>query len=191
MIAELKSYADSRPSPPDREAIFDCAAYLESLHQLFKLGAISEDKVRSLYSSPMQNMVAGLAFLQDWYQRVHQAKNFNSSYEKMRAFLSSDTFDAVRFVVYGFKMFAANFFFKFPTDYLIPKRFTGSPVESIFSALRFYSAGQITSINYDCTLLRLTNMQQARLQNLKRKNLIGDDAEYRNQQVHFKRLKKH
>jgi hypothetical protein len=190
MIAELKSYADSHPSPPDRDAILDCAAYLESIHQLFKLGAISEDKIRSIYSSPMQNMVAGLAFLKTWYQKVHQTNNFCSAYEKMRAFLSSDTFDAVRFVVYGFKMLVANFFAKFPNDYLIPKRLTGSPVESIFSSLRYYSAGQLTSINYDCTLLRLSNMQQTHLQNVKRKSQHGDDAEYRNQQISFKKVRK-
>ena len=66
------------------------------------------------------------------------------------------TWDLLRLMYYGFSELCHEFFDRFPGHYLIPLRINGSGLETIFSQLRFSTAGNLTSCNYGYALSSLT-----------------------------------
>ncbi len=51
--------------------------------------------------------------------------------------------------VYGFQAFCESFLAEHPDYYLMPLKWNGSAVETIFSQLKHITGGKLTSINYN------------------------------------------
>jgi hypothetical protein len=188
MISELRNCAAPKPParpPDDAQATLDCADYLEAMNCMFQKGALSRLPVGSSFAPPMKQMDAAMHFIRNWYLKVHEKNAFSNRLLQRRAFWAQETFDSFRYVYFGLRTFVARFTQTFPGYYLILHRFTGSPVESVFSALRYYSANNLTSINYEATLQRVRCISNARLKPGKRKH-NDEFGSHLNQPLNFK-----
>lgn len=188
MISELRSYAIPKLPinvPDDADAVLDCAKYLEAMNKMFLKGALSHLPVGSSQAPPVKQMDEAMDFVRSWHQKVHKKNGFSNRHQQSRAFWAAETFDCFRYVYFGLRTLISCFLQIFPGYYLILHRLTGSPVESVFSALRYYTANNLTSINYDTTLDKIRSISNARLKPVKRKR-DGDTDNYLNAPMNFK-----
>ena len=65
-----------------------------------------------------------------------------------REFISWQTWDLLRLMVYGFKNFALDFLEEHPGYFICPIRINGSAVETLFSQLKHATSSQLSSVNY-------------------------------------------
>lgn len=172
MIAELKCYASpvgTATPPSDQCAVEACISYLQAMQNMFQLGALSELPIGSPSAPPMRNMEKSMKYVKQWYFEVHKKGAFSKRIDQCRAFWSMDTFDNFRYLYYGIRKLVQTFLNRFPGYYLVLHRLTGSAVESLFSGLRHYSSGDLTSVNYGPLLGRIRNIQDTRLISRKRR----------------------
>lgn len=179
MIAELQSYENDAAIPVvTKKAIKCCREFLTALNSMFINGTISHQKIWSENSTLLQNMSTGLQFFIDWHRTVQQAV-FVRPVDRRLAFIAPETFDSLRFLIFGWIKLCKLFFHRFPSNYyLVPHRISGSPVENIFSMFRYYAAGNPTSLNYDpiLTRLRAINAEGGRLKCLQRRAEDGNES---------------
>ena len=57
---------------------------------------------------------------------------------------------------YGFTEFCQEFLQRFPSCYIVPLKINGSGIETMFSQLRFSTAGNLSGSNYGYALFALT-----------------------------------
>ncbi len=187
MIAELKEYnnsIDSGLTLPCRGAVEACISYLEAMRNMFEQGTLSKIPIASPNAPPIRNMEKSMEFVKHWHNQVHRKGAFERRIDQSRAFWANETFDNFRYLYYGMKKLVDAFVERFPSYYLVLHRISGSSVESLFSALRYYSSGNLTSINYGPLLGRVRNIENSRLINRKRRM-----EEYLNEELAFKKLR--
>ena len=56
--------------------------------------------------------------------------------------------DLLRVDVFGFEALCEDFFTQFPNHFISPLRLSGSAVESLFSQLKFTTAGKLEAVNF-------------------------------------------
>lgn len=65
-----------------------------------------------------------------------------------RPFLSWQTWDLLRVMVYGFKGFCEDFLCRNPGYTIYPVRLNGSAIETFFSQLKHTAGGHLSGVNY-------------------------------------------
>ncbi len=65
-----------------------------------------------------------------------------------RPFVSWQTWDLLKIMVYGFSGFCKNFLERHPGYTIYPIRLNGSAIETFFSQLKHVTSGHLSSVNY-------------------------------------------
>ncbi len=145
--------------------------YLEALNRIFEQGflsnyCVSQQDRRCLEITGLINMPGG----------------YNAKDSKQKCFLSWQTWDLQRMLVYGFKELCADFINKYgDTFYLTPKRLNGSAIETLFSQFKDSAGGTLSSSNY----------ATARASYLMRVSIHGKhhgEADYRNVPLYLRQM---
>ncbi len=97
-------------------------------------------------SSILQNIRKGYQFFVDWYAALDG--HFAPTSPKERKFIAWQTWDLLRVCRYGFEGFCQDFLRRHPGYYIVPKKFNGSAVETLFSQFRAIAGGKLDSTNY-------------------------------------------
>lgn len=154
---------------------------VEACADFFDNGCLSKKRINSLQSEPMQFMHRGFQFFTNWYARFSKLKDFKPESSREKRFLSWQTFDTLRLDFYGYKALVEQFIRLHPNYYVLPNRITGSPIESLFSELRYRSSGQLTSPVFSPTLKMIATGKATHYGKRKSRR----DFDYRNQTLHL------
>jgi hypothetical protein len=151
------------------------------VRRLFEGGAYLRLYGNSLQSEPMQFMDRGFQFFANWYTRFSKLKDFKPESSREKRFLSWQTFDTLRLDYYGYKALVEQFVRLHPNYYILPNRITGSPIESLFSELRYRSSGQLTAPMFSPTLKMIASGKATYYGKRKSRR----DFDYTNQTLHL------
>ena len=80
-------------------------------------------------------------------------------------FLSWQTWDLLRVMVYGFQGFCEDFLHRNPGYTIYPVRLNGSAIETLFSQLKYAAGGHLSGVNYAsarASILTWGNVKQRR-----------------------------
>ena len=69
-------------------------------------------------------------------------------YKKIRLFVAWQTWDLLRICGFGLKSLLIDFKKRNPQHYLVLSRINGSAIESLFSQIKYATAGKLSSVNY-------------------------------------------
>ena len=69
-------------------------------------------------------------------------------YNVMYMYAPTIAWDLLRVDVFGFEALCEDFFKQFPDHFMSPLRLSGSAVESLFSQLKFTTAGKLDAVNF-------------------------------------------
>ncbi|XP_014679847.1 PREDICTED: uncharacterized protein LOC106819773 [Priapulus caudatus] len=152
VLAELATYAQPEYStcPPwDSGHVMAAHTYLSACNMIFERGLLSHSKVTSNSPEALDNIMSGWSYFSRWRNSLEDLADFKPSSNKERRFLAWQTWDLLRITIFGFRGLCEDFFSRHGPNYFIsPLRINGSAVESLFSRLKAYSGGKLTSINY-------------------------------------------
>ena len=78
-----------------------------------------------------------------------QPEGFNANDSKQNKFLSWQTWDLQRIMVYGLHELSTDFIATYGNNFFLsPKRLNGSSIETLFSQLKYISGGKLSAVNY-------------------------------------------
>ena len=150
MIAALKILADSKGNLQAKQSITMTVEYLQACNAIFETGILSSFVIRQSNTRALHKILQGQNFFEQWLTRLLQQPGaFNPNDNKQKYFLSWQTWDLQRVMVYGFKELCDDFIRKYGDNFFIsPKRLNGSAIETLFSQFKNISGGQLTAANY-------------------------------------------
>ena len=96
----------------------------------------------------MQNMLEGYTFFENWWESLNNAGNFKPNDSEERRFISWQTCDLLRIVIFGFQGLVKSFLVQHPDNYIVPLKVNGSAVETLFSQFKFETNSKLNSVNY-------------------------------------------
>ena len=133
--------------PYDSESVQQTRDYLEACNLLFEQGMLSHKQIKDMQSEVISNIRNGFKFFTNWYDALENP-NFHPVSSTERRFLAWQTMDLLRVMVFGFLLFCEDFFRRHPGYYLVPLKWNGSAVETLFSNLKRIAGGKLDSTNY-------------------------------------------
>ena len=144
-------------------------AYLTACNSLFERGILGKKVfVKSNASPIISNIESGYSYFSKWLDE-HLDKGdlgFNTCFgyhlfisfvscagysiteTASRPFLSWQTWDLLRVMVYGFQGFCEDFLHRNPGYTIYPVRLNGSAIETFFSQLKYTAGGHLSGVNY-------------------------------------------
>ncbi len=146
VLKELKLYLSTNPA--DSEEVQQSYDYLNACHKLFEVGFLAKgDTVTSMDSPILKNIQEGYNFFVNWFEAL-DGPHFEPTSSTERKFIAWQTWDLLRVCVYGFQAFCEDFLTRHPDYYIVPKKWNGSAVETLFSQFRAIAGGKLDSTNY-------------------------------------------
>ena len=112
-----------------------------------KNGFLSQKRITTDNQTVLDNIENGFSFFTDWY-RALEPHGLQPSSCQERRFLAWQTWDLLRVCVYGFNAFCQNFLRRHPHYYILPLKWNGSAVETLFSQFKRAAGGKLDSTNY-------------------------------------------
>lgn len=103
----------------------------------------------------LQNIEEGYQFFESWWESLNACDNFCPTSSEERRFISWQTWDLLRIMVFGFTGFVQNFLQLHPDYYVFPLKVNGSAVETLFSQFKFETNSKLTSVNYQTARSRV------------------------------------
>lgn len=175
MIAAIRQLADDEMNNAAKASINETANYLENCSEIFEYGILSHHMITSRNQTVLQRMTTGQQYFESWITSIIQDNpDYKAGSSTQRDFLSWQTWDLQRVMLYGFKEFAEDFFQKYQNNFFIsPKRFNGSAIETLFSQFKYITGSKLSAANY----------AQARAAYLMKVDIHGrhhGEADYRN-----------
>jgi hypothetical protein len=137
-------------------------------------GYENQDKIQS-NQRVLNSILDGHHYFEQWITSILQGnEDYKAGSATQSFFLSWQTWDLQRIMIYGFKEFSEDFFTKYGDNFFIsPKRFNGSAIETLFSQFKHITGAKLSAANY----------AQARAAYLMRVDIHGrhhGEADYRN-----------
>lgn len=144
-------------------------AYLTACNRLFERGILGKKVfVKSMASPIMTNIDSGYSYFSSWFdEHLDKGNSFKHLLSQCipywfsllhigysitettsRPFLSWQTWDLLRVMVYGFRGFCEDFLRRNPGYTIYPVRLNGSAIETFFSQLKYAAGGHLSSVNY-------------------------------------------
>ena len=151
MIAALRILADREQNADAKASIQMTANYLETCYKVFEAGILSSYTIRQRNQTVLQSILEGNEFFEGWITTLLlNPLGYDATNSGQKKFLSWQTWDLQRVMIYGFKEFCQDFFNKYGDNFFIaPKRLNGSAIETLFSQWKYIAGGQLTAANYD------------------------------------------
>lgn len=150
VLAELFEHSEpeGKKPPQDAKTTKETREYLMALNDLFERGFLSSNFITRENRKVLANIDRGYGYFVNWIDSLIDRQDFSATDSKERRFIAWQTWDLLRFCVYGLKDFCEDFFSRHPTYYIIPVRINGSAIESLFSQFKFSSGSKLSSVNY-------------------------------------------
>ncbi len=146
VLKELKVYLSTNPA--DSEQVEQTYEYLNACHKLFESGFLEKvASITAMDSPTLQNIRDGYKFFVDWFEAL-DGPYFEPTSSVERKFIAWQTWDLLRVCVYGFEAFCKDFLDRHPGYYIVPKKWNGSAMETLFSQFRAIAGGKLDSTNY-------------------------------------------
>jgi hypothetical protein len=180
-LAELSEYVASVPPPEDGQSTQHVIDYLRALSLIFEFGMLSHSRVDSMDSIVIQNIREGFRHFTDW---IDDCKGRGADVHDLHqtVFLAWQTWDLLRLTIEGFLGYAEWFFAAHPGYYIVPVRYNGSAIETLFSQVKQAKgdSSTLTAAKYDSSL----NAVQAQRVHRKRSDFgtdyLNDDLSFHN-----------
>eukprot|EP00794_Sanderia_malayensis_P006654 gene6654-7400_t len=122
--------------------------YLAACNKIFERGILSNEKITINDMSIMQNILEGYTFFEDWWENLYNGGDFKPNDSAERRFISWQTWDLLRIVIFGFQGLVKSFLAQHPDYYIFPLKVNGSAVETLFSQFKFETNSKLNSVNY-------------------------------------------
>ncbi|XP_074649518.1 uncharacterized protein LOC141904930 [Tubulanus polymorphus] len=161
VLVELYSYAnpDNSPIPLESEHVMATRSFLVACSQLFEEGLLKSRKpndmtrnsqIHDMESPIILNISEGYKYVRDWCEYLHHefADEFQMISPSQKKFISWQTYDLLRVMVFGFIGFCKDYLTEFPGYCITPLTVNGSAVETLFSQFKHCVGGKLTSLNY-------------------------------------------
>ncbi|XP_014673537.1 PREDICTED: uncharacterized protein LOC106813823 [Priapulus caudatus] len=149
---ELESYAQpDEPTaiPRESKSVMATHGYLAACNLMFERGLLSHHRVTAQNQHVLHNILEGYRYFENWAKELEDMSDFQPNSPRERRFLAWQTWDLLRITVSGFQGVCADFLSRHGDKHFIsPLRINGSAVESLFSRLKAYTGGKLTSISY-------------------------------------------
>ncbi len=153
----------------DSKSASETLAYLCALNKLFERGFLSKKPVFDAASPVIRNIDEGYKYFVSWLQEVNQKNiNFSVTASKNSPFLAWQTWDLLRICVFGLKGLLKDFKQRNPQHYLVLSRINEKAIESLFSQMKYATAGKLSSVNYGSSrraVIISSNVQSSHAQN--------------------------
>ena len=120
---------------------------MQACNKIFEMGILSHEKIKSDNRNVLLNIETGFKYFKDWHDSLNGG-DFQPLKSTERRFLSWQTWDILRVMVYGFINFTESFLREHPDYYVVPLKLNGSAVETLFSQFKFETHGKLSSLNY-------------------------------------------
>ena len=133
--------------PYDYPSVHQTHQYLTACNKLFENGFLSHFKITEDNRTVLNSIQDGYSFFVDWYEAL-EPYNLQPSSSQERRFLAWQTWDLLRVCVYGFKGLCEDFLRRHPDYYILPLKWNGSAVETLFSRFKRAARGKLDSTNY-------------------------------------------
>lgn len=147
VLSELEAYCLS--SPPDAANVLATLEYLKACNHFFEQGILSHVRISSTLSQPLVSMREGFTYFVSWLEALLAADpTFTPTKPQQKSFLSWQTWDLLRMLLYGMEALVADFLDRHPGYYIVPVRVTGSAVETLFAQLKHAAGGRLSATNY-------------------------------------------
>ena len=144
-------------------------AYRCALNKLFERGFLSKRPVFGEGSPVIHNIDEGYNYFVSWLEEINRKNdNFSVTASKNSPFLAWQTWDLLRICVFGLKSLLIDFKKRNPQHYLVLSRINGSAIESLFSQIKYATAGKLSSVNYGSSrraVIISSNVQSSHAQN--------------------------
>lgn len=139
VLRELDMYMNPPHGPPplDIASVQQTLKYLHACNMLFEKGFLSHRKIQP----------DNLEVLDSWYDAL-EVHDFQQVSTLERRFLAWQTWDLLRICIYGFREFCYDFFRRHPNYYIVPLKFNGSAVETLFAQIKQAAGGKLDSTNF-------------------------------------------
>lgn len=172
VLSELFSFSTSLESTgAKRKSARLAYNYLRATNQIFENGVLSQKKISTSDTTCLDSVKTGFKYFETWFLEVlEENPDYMFNDPKQTKFLSWQTWDLLRIMVFGFINLCNDFLSRHPTYFLAPLRINGSAVESLFSQMKYATGSKLSSINY----------ATARKAVLTKRNVHGKNASNKN-----------
>ena len=159
VLRELTTYMNPAhaPRPYDYDSVHQTHQYSSTCNQLFENGFLSHSRITPDDQTVLNNIDNRFSFFTKWYGAL-ELHSLRPSSSQERRFLAWQTWDLLRVCAYGFKAVCQDFLQRHPDYYILPLKWNGSAVETLFSQFKRAAGGKLDSTNYasarDAYLLR-------------------------------------
>ena len=146
-MEELKAHTLSNSA--DSDSAGETLAFLSAMNKLFERGFLSKRPVFDEGSPVMHNINEGYKYFVSWLEEIKRGDaNFSITATKESPFLAWQTWDLLRICVFGIMGLLKDFKQRHPDNFLVFSRVNGSAIESVFSQIKYATAGKLSSANY-------------------------------------------
>ena len=135
------------PPPHDFDSVRQTYGYLSACNKLFENGFLSHSRITQNDRSVLHHIDNGYSFFVQWYNNL-EPHGLRPSSSLERRFIAWQTWDLLRVCVYGFRAFCDDFLQRHPQYYIVPLKWNGSAVETLFAQFKRAAGGKLDSTNY-------------------------------------------
>ncbi|XP_065067938.1 uncharacterized protein LOC135693396 [Rhopilema esculentum] len=151
VLTDLYDHAnpqDVAEKPKDFEATVLVRNYLLACNKIFERGVLSNSKITSSDLTIVNNIEDGYQFFEEWWEKLNAGGDFQPQSSAERRFISWQTWDLLRILVYGFTGLVKRFLHDYNGYYIFPLKVNGSAAETLFSQFKFETNIKLSSVNY-------------------------------------------